>query len=96
MWWKFRKHKMALISAVILIIMYLAALFCEFVAPYGPDDTFVRDKRPRQRSSACWMLRASCMLLLSKDQRTVDLETLRTSKEDLRMFLSGHLINCGA
>jgi peptide/nickel transport system permease protein len=44
MWWKFRKHKMALISAVVLIIMYLGAIFCEFVAPYGPDDTFIRYK----------------------------------------------------
>src|SRR5512135_756821 len=44
MWWKFRKHKMALISSVILIIMYIVAIFCEFVAPYGPDDTFIRYK----------------------------------------------------
>lgn len=44
MWWKFRKHKMALISAVILIIMYLIAACCEFVAPYGPDDAFIRYK----------------------------------------------------
>src|SRR5512142_1534246 len=44
MWWKFRKHKMALISAVILIILYVIAIFCEFVAPYGPDDAFIRYK----------------------------------------------------
>jgi peptide/nickel transport system permease protein len=44
MWWKFRKHKMALISSVLLIIMYIIAVFCEFVAPYGPNDTFIRYK----------------------------------------------------
>src|SRR5512135_1771239 len=44
MWWKFRKHKMALISSVILIVMYIGAIFCEFVAPYGPDDAFIRYK----------------------------------------------------
>ena len=44
MWWKFRKHKMALVSAAVLILMYLVAIFCEFVAPYGPDDTFIRYK----------------------------------------------------
>ena len=44
MWWKFRKHKMALISGVILIILYLVAIFCEFVAPYVPEDTFIRYK----------------------------------------------------
>jgi peptide/nickel transport system permease protein len=44
MWWKFRKHKMAVASSVVLIIIYLVAIFCEFVAPYRPDDTFIRYK----------------------------------------------------
>lgn len=33
MWWRFRKHRMALISAVVLILAYFVAIFCEFVAP---------------------------------------------------------------
>ncbi|SDX71524.1 ABC transporter permease [Paenibacillus sp. CF384] len=33
MWWKFKKHKLAMISAVLLILMFLIAIFCEFVAP---------------------------------------------------------------
>lgn len=37
MWWKFRKHRMAMVSGVILIILYLVVLFCEFVAPYNPE-----------------------------------------------------------
>jgi peptide/nickel transport system permease protein len=37
-WWKFRKHKLALISAVIILFIYLIALFVEPVAPYVPDD----------------------------------------------------------
>jgi peptide/nickel transport system permease protein len=37
MWWKFRKHRMALISVFVLAICYFAAGFCEFVAPYGPE-----------------------------------------------------------
>ncbi len=44
MWWKFRKHKAALLSVVFLILAYLIAIFAEFVAPYGPDDVFVRYK----------------------------------------------------
>lgn len=39
MWWKFRKHKMAVVSSIFLILMYLIAIFCEVVAPYGPDET---------------------------------------------------------
>ncbi len=37
MWWKFRKHKLALISAVIIGLVYLIALFVEPIAPYLPD-----------------------------------------------------------
>jgi len=37
MWWKFRRHKMALISGCVLILLYLIAVFCEFVAPYNPN-----------------------------------------------------------
>jgi len=33
MWWKFRKHKAAMVGAVIVIIFYLLALFAEFFAP---------------------------------------------------------------
>ncbi len=36
MWRKFRKHKVALASLVILVIFYLIALTFEFWAPYGP------------------------------------------------------------
>jgi peptide/nickel transport system permease protein len=44
MWWRFRKHKMAMISAVILIAFYFTAAFCEFVAPYDPDMPFIQYK----------------------------------------------------
>lgn len=44
MWWRFLKHKMALISAVIIIVFYLVAAFAEFVAPYNPDNSFVQYK----------------------------------------------------
>jgi peptide/nickel transport system permease protein len=44
MWWKFRKHKLAVASGIFLIILYLIAIFCEFVAPYVPEDTFIRYK----------------------------------------------------
>lgn len=44
MWWRFKKHKMAMISAVIIIILYLVAAFAEFVAPYDPEASFVQFK----------------------------------------------------
>jgi len=36
-WWKFRRHRMALVAGVILIGLYLVAILCEFVAPYDPN-----------------------------------------------------------
>jgi peptide/nickel transport system permease protein len=45
MWWRFRKHKMALISSVILIVFYFVAAFCEFVAPYDPDQALIQFKQ---------------------------------------------------
>ncbi|MBN1875238.1 MAG: ABC transporter permease [Anaerolineae bacterium] len=36
MWWKFRRHKMALVSIVLLCIVYFITVFCNFLAPYDP------------------------------------------------------------
>jgi peptide/nickel transport system permease protein len=36
MWWKFRKHRMAVISGIVLIVFYAIALFADFVSPYDP------------------------------------------------------------
>ena len=36
MWWRFRKHKLALISAGAIILLYLIAAFCGFLSPYDP------------------------------------------------------------
>ncbi len=44
MWWRFKKHKMAMVSAAILILAYFTAAFCEFVAPYDPDMPFIQYK----------------------------------------------------
>jgi peptide/nickel transport system permease protein len=35
MWWKFRRHKPALISGIFLGLLYLSILICEFLAPYN-------------------------------------------------------------
>ena len=32
-WWKFRKHKLAMVSGAIVIILYIIVIFCEFIAP---------------------------------------------------------------
>jgi peptide/nickel transport system permease protein len=45
MWWRFRKHKMAMVAGVVLIVFYFIAAFCEFVAPYDPDQALLQFKQ---------------------------------------------------
>jgi peptide/nickel transport system permease protein len=37
MWWRFRKHKLAVASLLFLTFCYTVAIFAEIVAPYRPD-----------------------------------------------------------
>jgi peptide/nickel transport system permease protein len=37
MWWRFRKHKLALVSSIVIILVYLVAALVEFLAPFPPD-----------------------------------------------------------
>jgi len=39
-WWKFRKHKLAMIGGPVVIVLYLIVLFCEFLSPYSPGQRF--------------------------------------------------------
>lgn len=36
MWWRFRKHRVAIVSAVAILLFYLIALFAEFMALHDP------------------------------------------------------------
>jgi peptide/nickel transport system permease protein len=38
MWWKFRRHRVAVWSGVILILFYLCVPFAEVIAPYTPNE----------------------------------------------------------
>lgn len=38
MWWKFRRHKLAMAGLVIVIVLYLIALFAELLAPNNPNE----------------------------------------------------------
>ena len=39
-WLRFRKHKLAISAAPVLIVLYLCAAFGEFIAPFSPDIAF--------------------------------------------------------
>ena len=36
MWRKLKKHKLAMVGGVILALMYLIAIFADFISPYDP------------------------------------------------------------
>ena len=36
MWLRFKKHRIAVAAAIVLVVMYVSILFVEFLAPYGP------------------------------------------------------------
>lgn len=44
MWWRFREHKVAVVCTVIVIVFYLVALFCEFIATTDPNITSAKYK----------------------------------------------------
>jgi len=40
MWWRFRKHRVARVAIVVLLMMYALAAFAEFFSPYGVGQRF--------------------------------------------------------
>lgn len=42
MWWRFRRHRVAVWSGAFLLFMYLAVVICEFLAPYNLHSRDIR------------------------------------------------------
>ncbi len=42
MWWRFRKHKLALVAIGVITLFYTIGIFCEFIAPYDPESYAAR------------------------------------------------------
>jgi peptide/nickel transport system permease protein len=38
MWWRFTKHKLAVAGSVVVLLLYVVAIFAEFLAPYDPNN----------------------------------------------------------
>ena len=39
-WWKFRKHKLAMIGGIVVVFLYTLVVFCEFISPYKTTTRF--------------------------------------------------------
>jgi peptide/nickel transport system permease protein len=45
MWWRFRRHKLAVVAGIFLLLMYASVFVSEIIAPYNPekrDTDFIR------------------------------------------------------
>lgn len=42
MWWRFRRHKLAMFGLVVTVLIYLVAIFADVVAPVSPAETSAR------------------------------------------------------
>ncbi len=42
MWWKFRRHQLAMIAGLVVILLYLVALIAEPIAAYNPEAQDIR------------------------------------------------------
>lgn len=42
MWWKFRKHRLAVIGGIVVLVFYFIAIFADFFAPVSPT-TYIAD-----------------------------------------------------
>jgi peptide/nickel transport system permease protein len=49
-WWRFRKHRLAMIGGPVILLLYLIVAFCEFLSPYLPTQRFPTflDTRPHR------------------------------------------------
>ncbi len=54
MWWRFVKHRMAVISGIVFLLLYFVAALCEFVAPYLPEVNYL-DYQLATPSRIRWM-----------------------------------------
>ncbi|MDE0220378.1 MAG: ABC transporter permease [Spirochaetaceae bacterium] len=97
MWWKFKRHRLAIVSGAVLLVLYVLAGFCEFIAPY---DLTERHRRyvytPPQRIRLFHDGRIMRPFVYGLE-RSVDAETLRKSYSEnrsavfpLRFLTRGH------
>lgn len=97
-WWGFRKHRLAMISLALLIMIYGVALFAEFVAPNNPLQhntplAYAPPQIPRFRSDDGFSLRPF-VYAYSSERDPVTLRRIHvpdtTKPLPIRFFVRGH------
>ena len=94
-WWRFRRHKLALASGIVVILFYLLATFADFFATMDPHDTDARRTYAPPQSIRFfdddWSLRPHVIVLRARrDPRTFRMVRDQAAKVDLAMFVRGY------
>jgi peptide/nickel transport system permease protein len=96
MWWKFRRHRLAVWSAVILFLFYLCVPFAEIIAPYAPNERSNDHLYAPPQSIHLFHDGAFVGPFVYGMRADIDLETVRwvytedrTDVQPLRFFCSG-------
>lgn len=102
MWLKFRKHRLAMLAAVLVCALYLMAALCEFIAPYAAVTRNVRYAyAPPQRLHWISQHGVSLRPFVYRLDGWRDQDTMRpryrentTQREPLRLFVHGERYRC--
>ncbi len=94
--WRFRKHRLAIVALVVLVLLYLGAIFAGFATPYRLDTRF-KNYKDAQPSALHWRHKGEFIgPFVYGIKQTTDIETFRrTFVEDketpyrVRLFAIG-------
>jgi peptide/nickel transport system permease protein len=94
-WWRFRRHKLAVASGVIVILFYLLAGFADFLATMDPHDTDARRTYAPPQAIRFfdddWSFKPHTTVLRARrDPRTFRMVRDQPTKIDLALFVEGY------
>jgi len=94
-WWRFRRHRLAVVSGVVVVLFYLIAAFADFLATMDPHDTEARRTYAPPQAihffDDDWSLHPHVTVLRARrDPRTFRMVHDQATKVDLALFVEGY------
>lgn len=91
-WWRFRRHRLAMVSLAVLIVVYLAALFAGFIAPATADQhdaryTFAPPQRVHVSTDGLYVHGLASHVDTNTARRTYSID--ETTRIAVRLFPRG-------
>ena len=94
-WWRFRRHRVAVVSGIVVVLFYLIAVFADFLATMDPHDTEARRTYAPPQAIRLfdddWSLRPHVVVLRARrDPRTFRMVHDQATKVDLALLVEGY------